>query len=193
MTTVSPASPATAASATSAARGAAPEGFAAYEYSSVRAPRDLEPLYIDAYRNFGWEAEPDGRQVGAAVNLRLRRPRVTGSRRELGELERSTRRALESIASLQRSCVVVPLVVSGLIGLLGCALLFVSVMGVSTGGVALAPIAIGIGGLMLWLIAYGAFVALQRRRVRATAPEIDRLHDVVFDNGERAAALIHRA
>lgn len=59
-------------------RDTAAEGFAAYEYSSVTAPRDLEPLYIDAYRNFGWEAEPDGRQVGTTVRLRLRRPRVGG-------------------------------------------------------------------------------------------------------------------
>ncbi|WP_147680452.1 hypothetical protein [Actinomyces ruminicola] len=179
-------------SAVRPARDATPEGFAAYEYSSVKAPRDLEPLYIDAYRNFGWEAERDGMKVGTDVTLRLRRPRINVSRRELGELERSTLRALESIAALQRSCVVMPLVVSGLIGLLGCALLFVSVMGMTTGGVTLAPMIIGIGGLMLWLIAYGVFVSLQRRRVRATAPEIDRLHDVVFDNGARAAALIHQ-
>lgn len=165
-------------------------GFAAYEYSSITAPRDLEPLYVDALRNFGWEAEHDGHQAGTAVRLRLRRRRLTQSRREVGELQRSTERALRSIATLQRSVVVGPLILSGIVGLVGCALLFVSVMWTTTSGVTVLPVLVGFLGLMAWLAAYGVFVALRRRREETIAPEVDRLHDIVFDNGEKAASLM---
>ncbi|WP_315584858.1 hypothetical protein [Actinomyces viscosus] len=168
------------------------EGFAAYEYTVVKAPRDLEPLYTDAYRNFGWEAERDGHAAGATVSLRMRRRRLTSNRREVGELQRSLERALEAIGSLERSKLVWPLIVSGLIGLVGCALLAVSVMSISA-GIAAGPIAVGVVGLMAWLAAYGTFITLHRRRSEKVAPEIDRLYEIVFDNGERASYLISQS
>jgi hypothetical protein len=33
-------------------------GLTAFEYLSIQVDRELEPLYKDTYRSFGWSPEP---------------------------------------------------------------------------------------------------------------------------------------
>ena len=52
-----------------------PTGFVAYEYTTVRVPRDLESIYTDSYLNFGWITEATGTGLPGAttVTLKLKR------------------------------------------------------------------------------------------------------------------------
>lgn len=57
-------------------------GFTAYEYTTIRVPRDLEPIYADSYRNFGWTtaATETGLPGATTVVLRLKRDRAVKNR-----------------------------------------------------------------------------------------------------------------
>ena len=76
--------------------------FVAYEYTTVRAPRDLARLYEDTYRSFGWTVT-DEQTVPGAVEFKLKRDRSIRTRSAIAELERKAQRSLTNIGRLNSS------------------------------------------------------------------------------------------
>ena len=65
--------------------------FVAYEYSTITVKRDIEPLYSDCYRNFGW-IPMENREISMIdadrVALRFKRDRKIKNRMEVHALQR---------------------------------------------------------------------------------------------------------
>ncbi len=165
--------------------------FVAYEYTTVRADRDLESLYRDAYRNFGWTVDGYASNVPgtAAVTLKLRRDRRIKNRTLVLELQRTCQHALESISSLERSKSTTAMAVSLGTGIVGSALLAGSVFSLEADLTALS-IVLGALGLLGWAAGYLAHGRVKAKRSAQVTPLIDQQYDVVHETGEQAVHLL---
>lgn len=164
--------------------------FVAYEYSTVRVPRELEGLYADSYRDFGWIV--DGRQpgptAGTASTLQLKRDRRLKNRSMIVELQRSCDTALTSIAALDRSASTTAISVAIAFGIAGSALLAGSVF-LLGGGLIVLSIVLGAVGLLGWLAGYLGFGRAKTRRAAQVAPRITELYETVYETREQASRL----
>ena len=80
-------------------------GFVGFEYLEVSAKRSMESMYVDGYRNFGWEFEgASAQEAGSgAVRLKFKRDRRIPSKAELTRLQRQFEACALEIEALERS------------------------------------------------------------------------------------------
>ncbi|MGO4784439.1 hypothetical protein [Cryobacterium sp. W22_MBD10_FK3] len=166
-------------------------GFRAYEYTTIRVPRDLESIYADSYRNFGWitEATETGLPGATTVTLRLKRDRALKNRPLVAELQRQADVALVAIAALERSASTAALGLSIGVGIVGTAFLAGSVFSLEAGLVPLS-IVLGAVGLVGWLAGYLVHGRVLAQRTARVIPLVDAQYDVVYQSGERASHLL---
>lgn len=166
--------------------------FVAYDYLTIAAPRELESLHADTYRNFGWDLESrafDPRRPGTVV-LKLKRDRRVKNRAAVMELQRRCAAALDSIAQLERSKSAAALQVSLGFGIVGSALMAVSVFAITDWDLPALTVIAGALGLLGWTAGYFSHARVQARRAATVAPLIDEQYDVVYATSEEAATLL---
>ncbi|WP_394552021.1 hypothetical protein ACDF64_14250 [Agromyces sp. MMS24-JH15] len=169
----------------------ATEGFVAFEYSKVRAPRGLEALTLDTYGSFGWAPFGATRSAGADnVTLSLKRDRSIRNRPMVQETQRKAVAALEKIARLERSRTSVPTAVATTLGLIGCIPLAAAVFLITGGAAGVLSTVLGIVGIGLWLGGGVAYVGLERGRSATIDARIDEEQDRIFEAGAQAARLL---
>lgn len=162
---------------------------AAYEYATACVSRDLEDLYHEAYRSFGWRVEshepPRAARVAARsvpsagdVVLRLRRHRDLPHRTRIAELQREAESALADIDQFERFTTSSANAVSRVLALVGAALLAASAFSFPVGSSALVA-ALGGLGLLAWLGGLVANTAIRRRWASEVGPAIDRRYETV--------------
>ncbi|GAA2180550.1 hypothetical protein GCM10009785_11840 [Brooklawnia cerclae] len=166
-------------------------GYVAYEYVDVQVDRELEPLYRDAYHNFGWVFEGYGAQppLASRVVLRLRRDRRIANRGELMEQQRACEHALSNIATLEQSKAAIPMAVALGLGIIGSAFLAGAVFAISAGAWGLG-VPLGLVGLAGWAAGFLAHGRVKADKTAQVAPQIDREYEAVYVTGERAARLL---
>ncbi|GAA2182483.1 hypothetical protein GCM10009785_21940 [Brooklawnia cerclae] len=170
--------------------------YVAYEYLTVQADRDLEPLYKDTYRSFGWiiENTTTGVLAGGAPNpttvtLKLKRDRRIRNRPLVNELQRKAESAMEAIHDLENSRTSTALAVALAIGIVGSAFLAGSVFAIEA-GLWVLSIPLGAVGLLGWLAGYLAHGRIKARKTTQTAPLIDEQYEIIYDASEQAARLL---
>lgn len=175
-------------------------GYAGFEYAKVQAPKQLEALYRDAYRNFGWSLEsaqtrPPIRPLpllpairSNTVTLNFTRDRSIKNRPMVQELQKKADASLASIAQMERAKKSGAATVATVLGVVGAVLLAVSVF---MGALGVLPIVLGAIGLLVWAGAVIAYFGVKSSRTAKLDPRIDAEHDAVFEAGEQAARLIH--
>ena len=148
---------------TSTHSGSATGSFA-YEYTTIRVDRDLEPLYKDAYSNFGWVVEGYGPSLPNVTmeTIKLKRDRRIKNRPMVLELQRQCESALTSIASLEKAKTTTAMAWSLGLGILGSALLAGAVFAINADLIVLS-IPLGALGLVGWAAGY-----LAHNRVKAS-------------------------
>lgn len=166
-------------------------GFRAYEYTTIRVPRDLESIYTDSYRNFGWitEAAEAGLPGASTVTLKLKRDRALKNRPLVAELQRQADAALLAITALERSKSSTALGLSIGVGIVGTAFLAGSVFSLEADLVPLS-IVLGAVGLLGWLAGYLVHGRVQATRTARVIPLIEQQYDVVYQSGEQASRLL---
>ncbi|WP_051208969.1 hypothetical protein [Propionicicella superfundia] len=165
--------------------------YIGYEYATVTADRDLEPLYEDTYRSFGWIVENATTTVPNvnAVALKLKRDRRVRNRPLINELQRTAENALACIRALEKSRTATATGVALGIGIAGSAFLAGSVFAIEA-GLWLLSIPLGAIGLLGWLAAYLAHGRVKVRKTAQTAPLIDQQYEIVYGACEQAARLL---
>lgn len=164
--------------------------FVAYEYLTIKADRELEPLYRDAYRNFGWVVDGySGLPQVNTVTLKFKRDRRIPNRAEVVKEQVACEHALATISSLERSKTSTPVAVALAVGIVGSAFLAGSVFAI-TANLWLLGIPLGIVGLAGWAAGYLAHRRTKASRQAKVAPLIDREYDVVYSTGEQANRLL---
>ncbi|MFT8355736.1 MAG: hypothetical protein ABF780_03870 [Bifidobacterium aquikefiri] len=174
--------------------------YAGYEYTKVRAPLQLEPLYRDAYRNFGWnlessEVRPPIRPLpllpairSNMTTLSFRRDRRIKNKPLLQELQRKADYSLDSIARMERSKRSIATSIAVVLGIIGAVFLAVSLF---MGALGAFPIIVGAIGLVAWAGGAIAYFGIRASRTAQLNPLIEQEQEQVFQTGEQAARLIH--
>jgi len=166
------------------------QSFVAYEYSTIRIPREKLPLYQDTYAAFGWASEAyDSNSTTGFVTVRLKRDRNLPSKAVLVELQTSAEDALRNIFTLERSRTTVASIAAMSVGIVGSAFLAGSVFTMQADYLALS-IVLGVVGLAGWAVPWFVHRAIHSRRTNAVVPLIDREYDAVYDSCKRAASLL---
>jgi hypothetical protein len=165
--------------------------FVAYEYTTIRVERDLEPLYKDAYSNFGWIVEGYGPSLPnvTLVSVKLKRDRRIKNRPMVLELQRQCENALTSITSLEKAKTTTAMAWSLGLGIVGSALLAGAVFAINADLIVLS-IPLGALGLVGWTAGYLAHSRVKASKTAQLAPLIDRQYDVVYETGEQASRLL---
>lgn len=170
--------------------------YVAYEYLTVQAGRDLEPLYKDTYRSFGWLIETTaasvpigGRPSPGTVTIKLKRNRRMRNRALINELQRKAETALQTIGDLEASSATAALATALALGILGSAFLAGSVFAIQA-NLWLLSIPLGVVGLLGWLGGWLSFGWVKARRTAQTAPLIEQQYEIVYDAGEQASRLL---
>lgn len=171
-----------------AAQGATAAPGTPFEYTSVRVDRGDEPLYRDAYENFGWQVETTRTASPGAVMLQLKRDRATPNRSMLNDLQRRCESALAAIRGLERSRRSIASVVAWVIGLAGAVAMGGSVFGYEAGESGLS-LALGAVGIALWLVPLLAFRIVRAGRSAQVASRIDQQFQTVYDTWTQASRL----
>ncbi len=178
-------------SPTASVPGPTADDFVAYEYARVRAPRRLEPLYLDTYRSFGWALDEIADDRSGAGELVFKRDRSIRNRPMVHELQRKAVGSLNTIGELEKAKSATPGVVAFGLGLLGCVPLAGSVFMIVGGAGGFVATALGVVGLAIW----GAVPLLHRKlkasRTARLDARIEAEQDVIFDAAEQAARLLH--
>ena len=163
--------------------------FVAYEYKTLRVPRDQQSLYTDCLAAFGWDVETFDSWPRRRVTLKLKRNRDLPSRAVLTELQNTAERALGAISSLARSRTVGASAAAYAVGLISTALIAGSVFAVQA---ELYPLTVVIGvlGLVGWVIAWFVYRFVLTHRSARVAPVIAGNYDTLYDSCARAARLL---
>lgn len=169
--------------------------YVPYEYLTVHAERDLEPLYADTYRSFGWEVEAvpgvfsGGTPGPHTVALKLKRDRRVRALPEINKLQRTAEDALSAIVATEKSRDSAPLVASLTVGLVGCGFLAGSVFAITADNWGLS-IPLGIIGLAAWLGGYLVHGRVKANKAAKTNPLIDEQYEIIYASCTQAAALL---
>lgn len=165
--------------------------FTPYEYLTIQVDRELEALYKDTYRNFGWTIE--GYAAGLpnvnTVSIKLKRDRRLPDRQAVLEQQRTAEHALATIASLEHSKQTAPMIAALTAGVIGSAFLAGSVFAI-TANLWLLGIPLGVVGLAGWVAGYLAHGRVKANQARKVAPLIDREYETVYAAGEQASRLM---
>lgn len=170
--------------------------FVAYEYLTVQADRDLEALYKDTYRSFGWMIErTSGGVLGGGtpnpsqVTIKLKRDRRICNRQLINELQRKAENALDAIRDLEASRTSIALATAIGFGIAGSAFLAGSVFAIQA-DLWLLSIPLGAVGLLGWLAGWLVHGKVKARKTVQTAPLIDQQYEIVYDAADQAARLL---
>ena len=156
-------------------------GFVGFEYLEVSAKRSMESMYVDGYRNFGWEFEgASAQEAGSgAVRLKFKRDRRIPSKAELTRLQRQFEACAREIEALERSKTSAASIAAFTIGLAGTAFLGGSVFAYLNGMLPLMVL-LAVPGFLGWIAPYFCYRKMRLRRDAQVAPIIEEKNDEIY-------------
>ena len=165
--------------------------FVAYEYKDLTVGREMEPVYTDAYRNFGWELESVSvPAIGpGSAELKFKRDRKIRNKAELTRLQRQFDACAHEIESLEHSKTLGASAAAYTVGLIGTALLAGATFAY-LGGMLPLMVLLAVPGFAGWVLPYFCYRLLGRRRTAAVAPLIERKYDEAYEVCEKAHGLL---
>ncbi len=166
--------------------------FVGYEYKSIITDSEMETIYVDGYRNFGWILESTTpNSLKGEVAIKLKRDRKIRNKAELIRLSRQFEACLEEITELEKSKTTMPVIIAFTIGIIGCAFMAISVFAITAAipNVVLSIIA-AIPGFICWILPYFCYSSLKRKKTNMINPLIDKKYDEIYEVCEKANELL---
>jgi len=165
--------------------------FIAYEYFSTPVKQDMETVYIDCYKNFGWILESSVLNIANinSINLKFKRDRRIKNKTELSELQRKCENALIAIQHLERSKTSSATIAALIIGVLGTAFLVGAVFSFLAKQIPLFVL-LGVAGLIGCTLSYFTSIKVQEKKTLEVAPLIDQQYEIIYDTCEEASKLL---
>lgn len=165
--------------------------FVGYDYHSIIVANEMEPLYADAYENFGWIlAEVQTSLSGfGTVNMKFKRDRKIRNKAELTRLQRQFDACAGEIILLNKTKKSTATVAAVTIGIVGCAFLAGATFSYLAGMLPLMII-LAIPGFLGWILPYFCYQRILLKHSIKNVPLIDKKHDEMYDVCERANELL---
>lgn len=166
-------------------------GFIGYEYKDITVRRELEPLYVDNYGNFGWKLDSSAPAIPGigSVTLKFKRDRRIKSKNELNRLQRQFDSCMAEIARLEGSKTTIPSIWAYTVGLIGTAFMAGSVFAVIAPNIPLCII-LAIPAFAGWGAAYLLYRQKGVKQAEQVAPLIDHQFNMIYEACEQAHALL---
>ena len=165
--------------------------FIGFEYMEVPVKSSKESLYVDSYRNFGWEYEGNTTQEvkDGNVTMKFKRDRKIRNKAELSRLQRQFEACAHEIEALEKSETTAATIVSFSVGLVGTALLGGAMFSYLAGMLPLMVV-LAIPGFIGWIVPYFCYQKLKRTRRQQIAPLIEQKHDEIYEVCQRGCSLL---
>lgn len=183
------------------------EHYIGYEYMEVKAEAGRASMYIDGYRNFGWEQDenlnagyyqnpyqnPSGRRDKGTVLLHLKRDRKLVNKMELTRLQRNFEDCMRQIHELEKSKTTKGLIVSLSVGLFGTVFMAGSTFAVTESPpVVWLCVLLAIPGFAGWILPYFCYRAIVAKRTQTVNPLIEEKYDEAYEICEKGNRLLGR-
>ena len=165
--------------------------FVGYEYKDLTVKREMESVYVDGYRNFGWILEDTAAsgQNLATVTMKLKRDRKICNKAELTRLQRQFEACAGEIEGMERSKTTTPSIAAFTIGIIGTAFMGLSTFSYLNGMLPLMII-FAVPGFLGWILPYFCYNGLRRSRTARLAPLIDKKYDEIYAVCEKGNGLL---
>lgn len=174
--------------------------FVAYEYKEISADMNQISFLLDAYENFGWEADGNIHESPETVHnphqqkkavLHLKRNRKIINKMELTRLQRNFEACVDEIATLEKSKTSKATVYALAIGIVGTAF-----MAGSTFAVTAQPprillcILLAIPGFIGWILPYFVYKKVVGKQTEKAEALIEEKYDEIYAICEKGNRLL---
>lgn len=165
--------------------------FIGYEYKDVTTKQEMESMYADGYRNFGWQLETitDPKNPQGTVNMKFKRDRKIVNKTELTRLQRQFETCVEEVAHMERSKTMGASIAAFTVGIIGTAFMALSTFSYLNGSV-LLMIVFAVPGFLGWMIPYFCYKVIRRNKMDKIAPLIEQKYDEIYSVCEKANRLL---
>ena len=166
--------------------------FIGYEYREITVDREMESVYTDGYRNFGWIAESISTPligVGGTV-MKFKRDRRILNKAELTRLQRQFDSCVKEIMRMERSKISNASMVALSVGFVGTAFMAGSVFAV-VGGMIPLCIILAVPAFIGWILPYFLYNSTLAKKTAAVTPLIESKYDEMYEVCERANGLLN--
>lgn len=179
------------------------EHYIGYEYMEVKAEAGRASMYIDGYRNFGWEQDenlnagyyqnPAVPRDKGTVLLHLKRDRKLVNKMELTRLQRNFEDCMHQIHELEKSKTTKGVIVSLSVGLFGTVFMAGSTFAVTASPpVVWLCVLLAIPGFAGWILPYFCYRAIVAKRTQTVNPLIEEKYDEAYEICEKGSRLLGR-
>lgn len=181
------------------------EHYIGYEYMEVKTEASKASMYIDGYRNFGWERDenlnagyypnpyhkPARLQEEGTVLLRFKRDRKLVNKTELTRLQRNFEDCMHQIDALEQSKTSRGMMISISIGIAGTIFIAGSTFAVTaTPPMIWLCVLLAIPGFAGWILPYFCYKAIVSKRTKIVNPLIEEKYDEVYEVCEKGNRLL---
>ena len=165
--------------------------FIGYEYREITVDREMESVYADGYRNFGWILEnASAPLIGlAGVTMKFKRDRRILNKAELTRLQRQFDSGIKEIMNMERSKASSASIVAFTVGVIGTAFMAGSVFAVVGGHIPLCII-LAIPAFIGWILPYFLYNSTYAKKTTEVTPLIEGKYDELYEVCERANSLL---
>ena len=165
--------------------------FIGYEYRDVTVSREMEPLYADGYRNFGWKLNDTSTPFVSSgyVTMKFKRDRKIRNKAELTRLQRQFDACVNEINSMERSKETSAFITAMTVGLIGTGFIAGATFAYLDSLIALCII-LAMPGFVGWILPYFLFNSTKAKRAAKITPLIEGKYDEIYEICERANSLL---
>lgn len=164
--------------------------FIGYEYQERLVKKKYEPIYMDAYPNFGWSIEKysESKQAPGKVMLYMKRNRDLINRAEIKRLENKFEASMNEIIKSDNHNQLLPTMQACVVGIVGTASMAGSVFA-NNAGLLFLMIFLGIIGFIGWILPYFIYKSQYRKQKEKGQSFIESKYDAIYSVTKRAHEL----
>ncbi|MCL2775684.1 MAG: hypothetical protein FWD71_20410 [Oscillospiraceae bacterium] len=158
------------------------QNFIGYEYKDVTVKHDMENVYTEGYKNFGWKLEGDSLLLTglSTTALKFKRERKIRNKAELSRLQRQFDSGVHEIEHLESSRTTAAIIAAFTIGIIGAACILGAVVSCLVGVIPLMVV-LAVPGFIGCAVSYICYRKISAKRDEKTAPLIEEKYDELYE------------
>lgn len=173
------------------------EDCIAYEYKSININKDLEPMYTDCYKNFGWiicnnekrDYYINNNYDSNIVELKFKRNRNISNRTELNKLQRICEDAFITIDKLEKMPNQFATMYSLIVGFIALIFIAISVLTIIK-NIWFLAILCGLIGFVICAFPYSIYKNTLESKEKENKIKIDEQQDIIYNAYEEAKKIV---
>lgn len=168
--------------------------FIGYEYREIIIENDMEPIYVDCYKSFGWNIEsitPIDVKTGTQnkVSMKFKRDRKIFNKVELTRLQRHFDSCVREIQSIEKSKFSSATIKAFTVGLIGTAFIAGATFAFLSDRFIFCII-LAIPGFIGWVVPYFLFKSTYSKKEIEITPLIEDKYDEIYEICQKATNLL---